>query len=179
MAGKRRAVVDESIERPVKPSNKYWFINNELVYQIRVDRGANLVYLRNISKQDNQVMLLTVFKRERRRAYSFAAATRILGRSHQALKNYIAEGGIRPPVPISADGKRGNRIKSFYSEDDIYAIHRYMQTKTIGRPSLLGINPGQPMLTEQELRAKMGDALILYTRLQDGTFIPTWKERIR
>jgi len=32
-------------------------------------------------------------------------------------------------------------------------------------------------LTEQELRAKMGDALMLYTRTKDGEFVPVWSEQ--
>jgi hypothetical protein len=31
-------------------------------------------------------------------------------------------------------------------------------------------------LTEQELRGKMGDALMLYAKTKDGRFIPVWQE---
>jgi hypothetical protein len=46
-----------------------------------------------------------------------------------------------------------------------------------GRPRNDGKKVNNFVLTEQELRAKMGDALILYTKTEDGRFVPTWAER--
>jgi hypothetical protein len=31
--------------------------------------------------------------------------------------------------------------------------------------------------SEQELRSRMGDAIMLYTKTQDGQFIPVWAEQ--
>ena len=45
-----------------------------------------------------------------------------------------------------------------------------------GRPRADGKVTPLNVPTEQDLRSKMGDAIMLYTKTSDGRYIPTWQE---
>lgn len=176
MAESGRADSGEVVQRPIKPSSRHFFINGELVRFIAANRGANIVYLQNIVEDKQQTMLLSDFKRQRKRAYSMVNAARILNRTHTQLNKYIKAGLINPPIANRAGGERAFHILSYYSEDDIFEIREAMSTIHRGRPRKDGLISNS-VLTEQELRAKMGDALMLFTQTADGRFVPVWSER--
>jgi hypothetical protein len=163
-------------ERQIKPSAKIFFVNKKLFRYISANRGNNIVYLYNITDQKEQTMLYSDFKKHRKRAYTVIDTARLLNRSANQLRIYIRDGSIKPPMGILPDGERSYTRKSYYSEEDIFEIRNFLATLHIGRPRKDG-KVSNNILTEQELRAKMGDALILYTRTKDGEFIPVWAEQ--
>ena len=166
---------DKKIQRNVKPSAKLFFINNDLVRFISSNRGQNIAYIFNLTKDKEQSMLLSDFKKHRKRAYTVIDTCRLLNKSPSQIRLHIRTGFIDPPTGILANGERSYTRKSYYSEDQIFAIREALATIHIGRPRKDGkISNG--ILTEKELRAKMGDELILYTRTKDGNFIPVWAE---
>ncbi len=162
-------------QRIIKPSAKIFFINNKLVRFISANRGSNIVYLYNITDQKEQTMLYSDFKKHKKRAYTVIDTARLLNRSGNQLRTYITDGSIRPPLGILPNGERSYTRKSYYSEDYIFEIREYLCTIHQGRPRKDG-KISNNMLTENELRARMGDALILYTRTKNGDFIPVWAE---
>lgn len=175
MASSKRNENDDGLERQIKGSKSLYFINGDLVRLINVNRGMNIVNLFNIIHQKEQTMLLSDFKRHRKRAYTLIDAARLLNRGPAQIYRYIDEGLIPPPVGVMAGGKRMFTKKSYYSEDHIFEIREAMSKIHRGRPRKDG-KVSNSVLTEQELRAKMGDALLLYTRTKDGEFIPVWSE---
>lgn len=177
MAAQDRDKASKNIQRPVKPSGKLFFINGKLVRVIAANRASNIIYFFNIIDQKEQTMLLSDFKKHRKRAYTTIDAGRILNRSREALKLYCEAGLIKPPVGTLANGERSFTRKSYYSEDDIFEIHKVMQGIHKGRPRKDGKIVNNTLLTEKEVRAKMGEELVLYTRTKDGRFIPVWEEQ--
>jgi hypothetical protein len=175
MARTYRKRHDKEVERQIKPSAKIFFINNKLVRFLSVNRGSNIVYLYNITDQKEQTMLYSDFKKHRKRAYTVIDTARLLNRSANQIRMHISDGNIKPPTGILPGGERSHTRKSYYSEDEIFEIREFLCTVHIGRPRKDG-RVSNNVLTEQELRAKMGDALILYTRTKDGDFIPVWAE---
>lgn len=176
MVTSTRTNVPAKIQRQVKPSNRLFFVNNKLYRYMSANRGNNIVYLYNIPDQKEQTMLYSDFKKHRKRAYTVIDTARLLNRSGNQLRVYIKSGSIKPPMGILANGERSYTRKSYYSEDDVFEIRNYLSTIHKGRPRKDG-KISNSILTEQELRAKMGDALILYTRTKDGEFIPVWAEQ--
>lgn len=166
----------ESGERKIKPSRTIFFINDQLVRYIASNRGANIIYLHNIIEDKPQTMLYSDFKKHRKRAYLTKDTAKLLNIHQQALHRYIWAGLIDPPIGGNIGGVREFHKRSYYSEDYIFKIREVMTTIPRGRPRKDGIAVNHSVLTEQELRAKMGDALILYTRTEDGRYIPTWQE---
>ena len=176
MAASSRKKTSQQSQRAVKPSAKIFFINNKLIRFISANRGNNIVYLYNITDAKEQTMLYSDFKKHRKRAYTVIDTARLLNRSANQIRMHIKDGNIKPPMGILPGGVRSHTRKSYYSEDDIFEIRNFLSTVHIGRPRKDG-RVSNSMLTEQELRAKMGDALVLYTRTKDGEFIPVWAEQ--
>lgn len=176
MASKKRRDSDQELQRAIKPSKKYFFLNDKLVKKIAHNRGSNIIYLYNVTEQKNQTMLLSDFKKYSKRAYTVKNAAKILNRSHMQLHRYAESGLIDPPVGVLPNGERAWQHLSFYSEDDIFNIREAMTTISRGRPRKDGYIVNNSVLTEQEVRAKMGDALMLYTQTKDGRFVPVWAE---
>lgn len=178
MAGKNGSRSYEEGERRIKPSSTIFFLNNELVRVIASNRGANIIYLFNITTDKQQSMLLSDFKKHRKRAYLVVDVARLLNTTTQAINRYIWSGLIDPPTGATVSGKREFHKRSYFSEDDVFKIRDAMTTVHRGRPRKDGIVINKGVLTEQELRAKMGDALVLYTKTDDGRYIPIWQETI-
>ena len=167
---------DDYSERVIKASAVIFFLEKDLVRLITSNRGANIVYLYNITKVKEQTMLLSDFKKHRKRAYTFSNTARLLNRSNMQIYRYMYRGLINPPMGILPGGERMFTKKSYYSEDDVFEIRRVMSTLHRGRPRKDGKITNHHVLTEQELRAKMGDTLMLYAKTKDGRFIPVWQE---
>lgn len=175
MAARKGKNSNEEVQRTVKPSAKLFFINKDLVRVLASNRGQNIIYLFNLTKDKEQSMLLSDFKKHRKRAYTVIDSCRLLNKSPSQVRAYIRSGFINPPTGILADGERSYTRKSYYSEDDIFEIRSALSTIHIGRPRKDG-KVSNSMLTEQDLRARMGDALVLYTRTKEGDFVPVWAE---
>ena len=168
--------MSDKTDNKISPAKRIFFINNDLVKLIHSNKASNIVEFHNVTKGKTQTMLYSDFKKHRKRAYSVANAARLLNRSRLQFGKYIASGLIPAPIGDSIDGVRGLQIKSYYSEDHIFEIREIMTGIHHGRPRLDGKISPRNVPTEQDLRSKMGDAIMLYTRTSDGRYIPTWQE---
>ena len=163
-------------DRIVKPSRKKFFIEKTLYRVILSNNSKNIVYLFNLYDQKEQTMLLSDFKKVRKRAYTVIDTARLLNRSEIQMYRYIKKGMVDPPTGAAAGGARGFQILAYYSEVDVFNIRKAISETHRGRPRKDGKRVNNCILTEQELRAKMGDAIMLYTKTEDGRFVPTWAE---
>jgi hypothetical protein len=122
-------------------------------------------------------MLYTDFKKHRKRAYTVINTVRIFKRSRMQLERWIKDGLIPPPTGAIPGGGRKFRKLSYYSEDDIFTIRSAIATIHIGRPRKDGrTTAAKDIPTERDLRSLLGDAIMLYTKTEDGRFIPVWQE---
>lgn len=177
MANKRGGQAPQELQRPVKPAARLFFINGDLCRLTHVVPSANMVYFHNIVHGTDHTMLYTDYKKHRKRAYSVAATARILNRGTAQIARYINRGLIKPPTGDTIGGERSFGRNSYFSEDDLFDIREAMTTVHRGQPRKDGRITPSRVLTEQQLRARMGDALTLYTRTEDGRFLPVWAEQ--
>ena len=161
----------------VKPSNVIYFINNELVRLLHSNRPNNICSLYNYHNGKEQTMLLSDFKKHRKRAFSMANTVKLFKRSRMQFERMIAAGTINPPVGATLGGKRKWQVMSYYSEDELFRIRDIISNIHIGRPRKDGrITPRKDVMSERDLRSLLGDAIMLYTKTEDGRFIPVWQE---
>ena len=161
----------------VKPSNVIYFINNQLVKLIHSNRANNICNLYNYITWKEQTMLLSDFKKHRKRAFTMANTIKIFQRSRVQFERMIASGKINPPVGATIGGVRKWQTMSYYSEDELFKIRDTMATIHMGRPRRDGrVTPRKDVLSERDLRSLLGDAIMLYTKTEDGRFIPVWQE---
>lgn len=161
----------------VKPQRKVFFINNDLVRVLHINRAQNFVKIYNISQDKDQSMLYTDFIKHRKRAYMKRDVARLLDRSMPQLDRYIYGDMIERPVGSAPGGVRAWHHKSYYSEDYIFKIREMMSNIHRGRPRKDGLVTNS-VISEQELRIRMGDAMMLYTKNSDGELVPIWSETI-
>jgi len=164
-------------QQNIRPSKYVFFLNNELVRLVHKNHANNICTLYNFIQNKEQSMLLSDFKKHRKRAYLFVDVTRIFKRSRLQIENMIKAGLINPPVGATIGGARAWQKKSYYSEDDLFKIREAMSTIHVGRPRKDGrITPSKKVPSEKQLRSLIGDAIMLYTKTKDGEFIPVWAE---
>jgi hypothetical protein len=162
---------------PPKPSSVIFFVSGDLVRLIHSNRAMNICSLYNFIQDKEQTMLLTDFKKHRRRAYSVINTLKIFKRSRMQLERWIEKGLVPPPTGAVKGGKRVFRKLSYYSEDDIFTIRENIARIHKGRPRKDGrITTAKDVPTERDLRSLMGDAIMLYTKNKDGKYIPIWQE---
>lgn len=165
------------LDNPIKPSSKVFFINNELVKLIHINRPNDICKFYNFIQEKEQSMIYSDFKKHRKKAYKVIDTARIFKRSKMQLERWIEKELISPPIGATQGGKRTFRRLSYYSEDDLFTIRSVLATIHIGRPRKDGfVNPSKDIPTEKELRSFIGDAIMLYTKTKDGEFIPVWAE---
>lgn len=173
--GKRES--QKNSKPSVKPSSLIYFINGELIRVVHTSRANNICVLYNYIQDKEQTMLLSDFKKHRKRAYTVINTTRIFGRSRMQFERMMSSGIIPYPTGASQGGKRKFRTMSYYSEDDLFIIREAMSKIHMGRPRKDGrVTPRRDVPTEKDLRSLLGDAIMLYTKTEDGRFIPVWQE---
>jgi hypothetical protein len=163
--------------KKVKPSKAIFFLENNLVRLLHYNRANDICSLYNFNLDKEQTMLYSDFKKHRRRAYSIVNTLRIFKRSRMQMERWIKLGLISPPIGTTPGGERRFQKMSYYSEDDLFTIRSVLATIHKGRPRKDGrITPRRDVPTEKELRSLIGDAIMLYTKTEDGRFIPVWQE---
>lgn len=161
----------------VKPSKKIFFLNEDLVRVIHINKAQNFVKIYNICKNKYQSLLWTDFVKHRKKAYTKKQVCKILNRTMVQLDHYIYSGMINPPTGAAPGGKREWHYWSFYSEDEIYKIRDYMSTIHRGRPRRDGLITNS-VISEQELKVRLGDGMMLYRKNSDGEMVPVWSETV-
>jgi hypothetical protein len=160
-----------------KPSSRIFFLNNELVRLLHSSRAQNICSLYNFNQDKTQNMLYNDFKKYRKKAYSISNTLRIFKRSRMQLERWIKNGIVPPPTGATIGGKRVFQKLSYYSEDDLFIIREALASIHTGRPRKDGrITSRKDVPSEKDLRSMLGDAIMLYTKTEDGRFIPVWAE---
>jgi len=174
-AARKRKSKEDSLAL-VRANKTIFFINDKLVKIVRISRSENLIEYYNIIDGKRQVMLYSDFKKHKKRAYTVVDTARLLNRHDADLRKQMYIGRIPMPMGNQLNGIREFRKKSYYSEDQIFEIRSILSKIHRGRPRKDGGVTNNSIPSEAELRSRMGDAIMLYTKTQDGQFIPVWAE---
>jgi hypothetical protein len=173
---KSKEIGEPTVEK-IKPSNTIFFLDGFLVRLVHSNRASNICEIYNFNQDKMQTMLYSDFKKHRKRAFSTKNTVKIFKRSRVQLERWIKAGLVNPPTGATAGGKRIFQKLSYYSEDDLFTIRSVAATIHKGRPRKDGrTTPSRDIPTEKELRSLIGDAIMLYTKTEDGRFIPVWQE---
>jgi hypothetical protein len=168
--------VDITVVR--NPKRRVFFLNGDLVRIYHVNRGAGIITLYNMTKERKETASLIEFKKKRKRAYTIIESGRLLNCHHKHLNRLIKQGTIPPPMGELPGGRRSFHYLSYYSEDDILEIRQAMSEIHHGKKRKDGLITNNKVPTEQELKYAMGDGILMYTKTEDGRFIPIFNETI-
>lgn len=168
----------ESHDLPViqRPRRRTWFLDGDLVRITHISRAQNIATLWNCTKAVSFTMLLTEFKKKRRRAYTVAEAATLLNYHRKSIPRLVKRGFLPEPVGELPNGERAFHHLSYYSEDHIWEARNLMAQTHMGRERKDGLVTNNKTPTEQELRYAMGDGMIYYVKDENGKFIPVFDE---
>lgn len=161
-----------------KPKRKIFFLNNDLVRIYHVNRAAGIVTLYNLTKERKETTSLVEFKKNRKRAYTVVETSRLLNCHEKYITTLIKKGIVPAPMGELPGGRRSFHYLSYYSEDAILEARKAMSEIHHGRKRKDGLITNNKVPTEQELKYAMGDGLLIYTKTEDGRFIPIFNETI-
>lgn len=159
-------------------SKKIWFLNGDLVRVHHSSRSNGLVSVYNINKDRIETCLRSDFRKHREKAYTVAETAKLINRHRKYIPKLIRDGVIPPPVGSKLNGERGWQIRSYYSESHVRQIRDILASIHIGQPRKDGLITNNMTPTNQELTRRMGDGILIYTKTEDGRFIPVWNESI-
>lgn len=162
----------------IRKTRKIWFLNGDLIKVEHIHRGEGIVTLYNLTKANREVADLVEFKKRRKRAFTVKETAQLLNCHHKYLADLMRRGVVPEPMGYLPNGERAFRHLSFYSEDAILEARDAMSKIHQGKPRKDGLITNNKVPTVQELRYAMGDGILLYTRTEDGRFIPIFSETI-
>ena len=175
----RRLKSEEYNNEPViKGNQRVWFLNGDLVRVHHSSRSTGIVTLYNINKDRMESCLRSDFRKHRQRAYTIAETAKLVNRHRKYMPSLIKRGVIPPPVGSSVGGKTGFQIRAYYSEDHVKEIRDILASISIGAPRKDGLITNNITPTSQELTRRMGEGILVYTKTEDGRYIPVWTESI-
>jgi hypothetical protein len=144
----------------------YFFLNGKVHKVLRLSRAKDEVVAWSYVDKKRVMYSYAQVDKNMERAYTVLEAGKLLGRHRVTIEEYILQGKIKQPqkvYPISNPDSTWS--KYMLSESDILDIHQFI------------IDAGhiRDLPSRAELQALLKHNLILYTKTDDGKFVPVWK----
>jgi hypothetical protein len=144
----------------------YFFLNGKVHKVLRLSRAKDEVVAWSYVDKKRVMYSYAQVDKSMERAYTVVEAGKILGRHRVTIEEYILQGKIKQPqkvYPIS--NPESTWSKYMLSESDILDIHQFI------------VDAGhiRDLPSRSELQAILKHNLILYTKTEDGKFVPVWK----
>jgi len=168
MASKPRKKTSEKI--------LYFYLNGSLHKALHKNRAEDLLIAWNYIEHKRMAYSLVDVVRNKTNAYTITQVGKMIGRSPDTIKRHWRAGEIRKPQQTySLDGQeRPNKF--FFSEDDVRSLQDFFKTVHRGRPRKDGLITPSNIPSKAELEALMRNEKVLYTKNEDGEFVPVWKQ---
>ena len=144
----------------------YFFLNGKVHKVLRLSRARDEVIAWSYLDKKRMMYSYSQVDKNMEKAYTISEVSKILGRHRVTIEEYILQGKIRQPqkvYPIS--NPESTWSKYMLSESDILDIHQFI------------IDAGhiRDLPSKAELQALLKHSLIMYTKTEDGKFVPVWK----
>jgi hypothetical protein len=161
-----------------RPRRRVWFLNNDLVRVEHISRSAGIVTLHNLTQDRRETTTVIEFKKKRKRAFTVKETAQLLNCHRKHIPRLVKRGVIPDPIGELPGGERAFHYLSYYSEEVIMEARKAMSQIHHGAARKDGLITNNKTPTEQELRYSMGDGILLYTKTEDGRFVPIYNETI-
>lgn len=145
---------------------QYFFLNGKVHKVIKASRAKDELIAWCYPDGKRVLYSYNLVERNMENAYSLKDAGVLLNRHKVTIEEYILQGKIKEPqkvYPIS--NPESKWFKFMFSESDILDIHQF----------ILDDGYIRDLPSRTELQAILKHNLILYTKTNDGRFVPVWK----
>ena len=154
----------------------YFYLNGDLHKTLDTKRSEDLLIAWNYQQGKRVAYVLSDAYRRRQRAYSSGQVAKMMDRHVDTLKRHIRAGEIRKPQAAYALDGTKKLIQYMFSEDDVREVHDFFRTVHRGRPRDDGQITTNRTPSRAELEALLRNEKVLYTKSEDGEFVPVWKQ---
>lgn len=148
-------------------SLRYFFLDGKIHKTLNSSRAKDQITAWCYPDKKRVMYNLSQVKKYSKTAYTLKEAARLLNKHKITIEDYILEGKIKQPHKIYPISNPESSRWSMYmlEESDILQIHEYI------------IEDGYAKTTPSrtELLALLKNNLILYTKTEEGSFVPVWK----
>ena len=162
----------------IKSVATVWFLNGELVRIYHKTRSEGIITLYNIYQDKLQTILVPEWVSKRERAYSVRNTAKLINRNPKYLAHCAKKGIVFKPVGATKGGHRGISIRSYYSESQVFELRKIFSERHWGRARKDGLVTNNHTPTEAEVRRRMGNDVLHYTKNNDGEIVPIWGETV-
>lgn len=144
----------------------YFFLNGKVHKVLRLSRAKDEVVAWSYLDKKRVMYSYSQVDKNMEKAYTVAEVSKILGRHKVTIEEYILQGKVKQPqkvYPIS--NPESTWSKYMLNEANILDIHDFI------------IDAGhiRDLPSRSELQALLKHNLIMYTKTEDGKFVPVWK----
>jgi hypothetical protein len=144
----------------------YFFLNGKVHKVLRLSRAKDEVVAWSYLDKKRMMYSYSQVDKHMEKAYTVAEASKILGRHKVTIEEYILQGKVKQPqkvYPIS--NPESTWSKYMLNESNILDIHEF----------ILDAGHIRDLPSRSELQALLKHNLIMYTKTEDGKFVPVWK----
>lgn len=144
----------------------YFFLNGKIHKVLRSNRSKDELIAWCYPDKKRMLYSYSQVKKYMENAYSTVEVAKILDRHKVTVEDYILEGKIKTPqriYPIS--NPESSWSKFMFSESDIMDLHQF----------ILDSGYSKDLPSRNELKALLKNNIILYTKVEEGKFVPVWK----
>ena len=144
----------------------YFFLNDKIHKTIRSNRAKDELIAWSYPDKKRMLYSYSQVEKYGQTAYTIKEVGKVLNKHKVTIEKYILAGKIKEPqkvYPISNPTSTWNKF--MLSEKDILDLHQFIVDT--------GYSKNVPSKTE--LQAILKHNLILYTKTEEGKFVPVWK----
>ena len=144
----------------------YFFLNGKIHKVLKSSRAKDELVAWCYPDKKRVLYSYNLAVKSMENAYTLVQAGRILNRHKVTLEEYILVGKIKSPQKVYPIGNPESKwFKYMLSESDIVQVHEF----------ILEAGHTKDLPSKAELLALLKSNIILYTKTNDGKYVPVWK----
>ena len=151
---------------PVRKKFIYFFLNGKLHKVLKASRSKDELIAWCYPDKKRVLYSYALVNKEMENAYTMTQVGALLNKHKVTIQDYILDGKIKAPQKAYPIGNpESTWSKYMFSESDILDLHQF----------ILDAGYSTVMPSRAELSAILKNNLILYTKTQEGKFVPVWR----
>jgi hypothetical protein len=144
----------------------YFFLNDKIHKVLKSSRSKDEIIAWCYPDKKRVMYSYSQVIKYMENAFTTSQVGEILGKHKVTIEDYILEGKIRMPHRVYPIGNPDSKwSKYMFNQKDILDLHEFISE---------GGHSGR-LPSKSELMAILKHNIILYTKTEDGKFVPVWK----
>jgi ribosomal protein L25 (general stress protein Ctc) len=158
MAGKKRSRTPKKF--------LYFFLNNKVHKVLKRSRARDELIAWCYPDKKRVLYSYSQVEKNMQNAYTTKETAELLNKHKVTIEEYILQGKVKEPQRVYPIGNPDSKWNKFmFSESDILDIHQF----------IIDIGYSKNVPSKAELQALLKHNMILYTKTEEGGFVPVWK----